>query len=373
MKLLCFNPGSGTLRYRLFDFCHQSDFEELDGGLIDGIQGPTVADAAAEICDKHSKIDVVGVRVVHGGTKYRQPTVVQDSVLEDLRSIVDWAPLHLPTDIDVIQAAQRSAGCPCVAVFDTDFHATLPEKAYRYPLPPGTDDLRRFGFHGLAHQFVSEAFRAAPEQFDHRQLTERLISVHFGGGASACAISNGQSVATTMGFTPMDGLMMSTRCGSIDPGIVLQLVRRGGSVEEVDELLNRKSGLLGVSGISDDTRDIIPAAQSGNNQARLALDMYGERVRQTIGAYTVVLGGCDAIVISGALVKDSAYFRTILLSGLECLGIRLDKNRISTAGDNQPARLSSDESSVTVAFIPAEEEQQMARAIQRGWKALNIK
>ena len=361
MNVLCFNAGSSTLRHRLI----ATDPErELAGAMVDDIRGNRVAEVAEQVFrDCAQKVDGLGFRVVHGGSRYQQPTRIDDSVLHELESLTHLAPLHLPTDLDVIRAVTAVADCSAVAVFDTAFHQTLPETAYRYPLPGDLDsDLRRYGFHGLAHGYVADYFMRNPEQFNHTGAVSRLISLHFGGGVSACAIRDGQSIATTMGMTPLDGMMMGTRSGAVDPGLVLELIRRGRSVDQVDELLNRRSGLLGVSGISQDLRQIHPAADAGDPAAHLALQMYDASARQTVGAYTALLGGCDAVLLSGPVAENSTRFRGRVLQGLDCFGIAIDPDRNEAATPEQSQRISTDRSQVTVAMIPANEELQIARA-----------
>jgi len=364
MNIVCFNPGSGTLRYRLFAM--DRDEQELTGGMVDRIKGAEeVADAASDILQELSEhsFDALAVRTVHGGPKLVHPTRVDDQVIDELRKWTHLAPLHLPTDIAVLDAVRQRFRGPTYAVFDTLFHRNLPDTRRYFPLPDGVRErYPRFGFHGFAHESVSVNFREQARSIGHLGSTERLISIHFGGGASACAIRDGQSIATTMGMTPVDGLMMSSRSGSIDPGLVLALIRDGASVDEVDELLNRKSGLLGVSGISDDTRDILPKLRDGNQRAKLAIEMYADRVRQAIGGYIAILGGCDAVLISGALVKESPLFRVKVLGGLECFGICLDDKANANEDELKgPTRL--DDGPTTVAFLPADEELQMARAV----------
>ncbi len=363
MMVLCFNAGSGTLRYRLFDMPRE---DCVSGEDIDRVKDTEQAcSAAVDALDKvrGASIDVIAVRVVHGGEQYQLPTQIDDEVIESLTQLQCLAPLHLPTDIAIAKTVRSCARCPVYAVFDTMFHQTLPDAARYYPLPePLRGKYRRFGFHGFAHQSVTSIFRTEPRCIGHRGPTARLISVHFGGGVSACAVRDGKSVATTMGMTPLDGLMMSTRCGSIDPGVVLSMIRDGRTADEVDRVLNRESGLLGVSAISDDTRDILPAMKRGDRDAQLAVEMYADRVVQAIGAYFAILGGCDALLISGALVKESPLFRSIVLGNLKGLDIHLDSELNDCDVElSEPTRLSR--SGVTVAFIPADEELQMARSL----------
>ncbi|EMI18989.1 acetate kinase [Rhodopirellula maiorica SM1] len=368
MSILCFNPGSGTLRYRLFD--PRNGCRDIGGGMVDRIKGAdAVRQAAENVLDERDpeRLEAVGVRVVHGGDEFIEPTRVDDQTIEKLSQITHLAPLHLPTAIAVLQSVKQRIGCPVYAVFDTHFHRTMPEPQRYFALPDGLrQKYRRYGFHGIAHQYVSQSFHHSPASVEHDGATDRVISLHFGGGASACAVHRGKSVATTMGMTPLDGLMMSSRCGSLDPAIVFQLLREGRDVDEVERLLNQDSGLKGVSGISSDTRDILPALQSGDPNATLAIEMYAARVRESIGASIATLGGCDAVLISGALVKDSPQFRKHLLDQLDCFNIHLDPQANDRSDElTIPTRLNRD--GVTLAFIPAREELQMARLlIQHG-------
>ena len=255
----------------------------------------------------------------------------------------------------------EAPGLPVFAVFDTSFHHTRPERAWRYALPEevGTE-IRRYGFHGLAHAFLAgELFRISGLPV----RGSRVVSLHLGGGASICALADGKSVDTSLGLTPLEGLMMSTRSGDIDPGAVLALFRSGRSAEEVETLLTRRSGLLGLSGLSDDLRDLEPAAKAGNTRAEFALDAYAYRVRKYIGAYAAALGGLDAVVISGALAENSPGLRARVLAGLEFLDLAVDPAKNAATRHDKAGRLSPDKARVAVWMIPAEEEIQIARDV----------
>jgi acetate kinase len=251
-----------------------------------------------------------------------------------------------------------------VAVFDTAFHRTLPEVAWHYALPAevGADsELRRYGFHGIAHRFVAEWLLG---RRGRDAVGTRLILCHIGGGASVCAVRDGKSVDISMGLTPLEGLVMSTRSGDVDPGLVLHLIRRQGmTADEVLELLSKRSGLLGLSGRSGDIRELEPAAANGDARAALALDVQAYRVRKYIGAYAAALGGVDAIALSGALAENSAAMRARVLGGLEFLGIRLDATRNRAAGATTPSRIGADDSAVPAWLVPADEERQIAREV----------
>ncbi|MGH7562140.1 MAG: acetate/propionate family kinase [Gemmatimonadales bacterium] len=367
LNVLALNAGSGSLRYKLFAR-REGDGPTAESLLkahaFDRVQGRATVEAAERaVTDCLSVgIDAIGCRVVHGGGRFVGPARVTPEVLAAIRDLSDLAPLHNPTDVAVIEAATRRApGVPSVAVFDTAFHRTVPEVAWRYALPGeiGTD-LRRYGFHGIAHRHVSgELFRL----LGRAPSGTRVVSCHLGGGASVCALRDGRSVDTSMGLTPLEGLVMSTRCGDLDPGVVLQLFREGRTVDEVQELLYRRSGLLGLSGASGDLRDLEPAAAAGDPRAALALDIAAYRVRKYVGAYAAALGGIDALVLSGALAENWAPYRRRVLSGLEFLGVQLDEERNRAAGPDTPARIGPDDAPVSVWLIPADEERQIAREV----------
>jgi acetate kinase len=267
----------------------------------------------------------VGHRVVHGG-KFTAPVRITPDVRSRIAALADLAPLHNPPALETLAAAESLLpDIPHVAVFDTTFHASVPASAYTYPIPQTWIHdwgIRRFGFHGLSHSYC--ATRAA--EFLERPTNElRLVVCHLGHGCSATAVLHGKSVDTTMGFTPLDGLMMATRSGSIDPSIVTHVqLRYGLGAKAIDEALNHRSGLLGVSGVSADMREVLSAGRAGNEQARLAVDVYAHRVRQAIGALAVTLGGVDALVFTAGVGENSAEVRAATCRGLECLGLELD-------------------------------------------------
>ncbi|MFP6673668.1 MAG: acetate/propionate family kinase [Pirellulaceae bacterium] len=286
-----------------------------------------------------SEIESVGHRVVHGGEWFTQPTIIDDGVARQLEQTVSLAPLHNPAGIAGIQAArQLLPDVLHVAVFDTSFHATIPPRAATYALPQALatkHGLRKYGFHGTSHQFV--AHRAAEFLGDElRNL--RIITCHLGGGCSLCAVEYGRSVETSMGMTPLEGLVMATRCGDIDPAVLLHLMRSEQmSVDEVDTLLNRRAGLVGLSGGSSDFRDIEQRAEDGDESCRLAIQVFCHRIRKYIGAYAAVMGGVDAIVFTAGIGQNSATVRHHVTQRLEFLGARLDEDT------NREARVSFDE------------------------------
>ncbi len=303
----------------------------------------------------------VGHRVVHGGRRFFEPTVVTDLVKINIEDLSDLAPLHNPAAVQGIDAAQRAfADIPHVAVFDTAFHQTLPPAAYTYAIDrelAAKHRIRRYGFHGTSHKYVSE--RVA--EFLDRPLADlRQIVLHLGNGASMTAIDGGRSVETSMGMTPLEGLVMGSRSGDLDPAVLLHLMRRAGlSVEEVDDLLNKKSGILGLSGASD-MRDVGERVAAGDETARTALDVYVHRLRHYIGAYYVQLGRVDAISFTAGVGENDAQVRAESLAGLERLGIRIDEERNTSVRRGEVSIISRDDSEVTVLVVPTKEELEIA-------------
>ena len=312
-------------------------------------------------------ITVVGHRVVHGGGKFTAPVVIDDAVLAELDELAELAPLHNPANIQGIREARRVfPAVPHIAVFDTAFHSTLPSHAFLYGLPfecYETRKIRRFGFHGPSHAYVT----LAAGQFLKRRPRElRIVSCHLGSGASLCAIDHGRSIDTTMGFTPGEGLVMGTRCGDIDSGILTYLERTTGlSAARLDTILNKESGLLGLSGVSGEMREIEAAADAGNPRALIALKVFCYRVRKAIGAYVAALGGIDVLAFTAGIGQGSPGVRAAAVQGLQCMGIHLDEPRNREADGKQLARISSDDSPVTVLVVPADEERMIARETLR--------
>jgi acetate kinase len=306
-------------------------------------------------------VDAVGHRVVHGGARFFAPTVVTPQVEKDIGELAEYAPLHNPANLAGIQAAEAAfPRVPHVAIFDTAFHQTMPPEAYTYAIDVAVAEkyrIRRYGFHGTSHKYVSEkaaAFLGLPLE------RSRIIVLHLGNGASACAVENGRSIDTSMGFTPLQGLVMGTRSGDLDPAIVFQLARFGGiTLEDLDELLNKRSGLLGLAG-SADLRDVRKAADAGDRDAQIALDVYCHRIKHYVGAYLAKLGGADAIVFTAGVGENAPGIREGALAGLEELGIRVDPER-NRADDRGERRISADDSRVAVLVIPTNEELEIAR------------
>ncbi|MFN4258950.1 MAG: acetate/propionate family kinase [Gemmataceae bacterium] len=354
MKVLVINAGSSSLKFSLL----QMDGERVLGdGLADWSRSPArlrirrgdaaplettmtvqrheeairrVIDALiggeSALVSGAADIDAVGHRVVLGGTRYTQSVYVTADVKQAIAELSELAPLHNPANLAGIEAAETALpGVPQVAVFDTAFHAHLPEAARVYPLPYAWHEkwqLRRYGFHGLSHAYCSA--RAA-EMLERSADSLRLIICHLGNGCSVSAVRSGVSVDTSMGFTPLEGLMMGTRSGSVDPGLLLYVLRRRGlTPEELERILNQESGLLGVSGVSSDMREVLRAADEKQPRARLALDIYVHRLRQTIGAFAATLGGVDALVFTAGIGEHAAPIRAWTCQDLGFLGLHLD-------------------------------------------------
>lgn len=378
MSILVINAGSSSLKFGLFDI---NTFESLAYGLIDWSAEPELAELvirsgnAEEVrseveipdystavshiltslrgmssisCAAKPDIKAVGHRVVHGGVVFRDSVLIDKGVKDTIEGLAELAPLHNPPALEAIRAAEDAMpGIPHVAVFDTAFYANMPPKAFIYPLPYEwyTDwGIRRFGFHGISHSYCIS--RAA--EVLGRELNDlRIVSCHLGNGSSATASQSGVPVATTMGFTPMDGLMMGTRPGSLDPGILLYIQQhKGFSAGQIDHALNHDSGFLGVSGVSSDFRKVEEAALQGNERAKLAIDIYARRVREAIGALTVTLGGIDALIFTGGIGENSASLRALICDGLGCLGLIPDSQKnnnchpdFSIAADSSPAEI----------------------------------
>lgn len=315
-------------------------------------------------------IAAVGHRVVHGGHRFSESVVVDADVLAAIEACIPLAPLHNPANLKGITALQAAVpGVPHVAVFDTAFHQTLAEVAWRYAIPrdlADTHDWRRYGFHGTSHRYVAE--RAAV--FFARPLsTLKLVTLHLGNGSSACAVDGGRSVDTTMGLTPMEGLVMGTRSGDVDPSIVLRLAKEVG-VDEAEKILNGRSGLLGVSGTSHDMRDLSTAADAGDEHAALAIAMYARRAKKAVGALATAMGGLDAVVFTGGIGENSARVRAEICDGLRVVGALLSeaKNSARSSDKEQLAAerdLSTVDSRARILVIPTDEERAIAVDVKR--------
>ena len=391
MKVLVINCGSSSLKYQLIDMVNE---EALAQGLVEriGIEGSVLTQKVegkdkyivkeqmkdhkdairlvlAALVDENNgviksmdEISAVGHRVVHGGEKYKESVVINDEVKANIEECFKLAPLHNPANMIGIKACEElMPNTPMVAVFDTAFHGTMPEDAYLYALPYELyekDGIRKYGFHGTSHKYVSQTCAEVMGR-DIKDL--KIITCHLGNGASLCAVKNGVSVDTSMGFTPLEGVAMGTRCGNIDPAIVTFLMKEEGlSVDEVNDLLNKKSGVLGISGISSDFRDIEDAAFNKNDRrAKLALKIFEYKIRTTIGAYAAAMGGVDAIVFTAGVGENGPETREKCLEGLEFLGVEIDKEANNVRGKIR--EISKAGCNVKAFVIPTNEELVIAR------------
>ena len=308
------------------------------------------------------EIDVVGHRVVHGGPQYFDPTVVTAEVKSAIRDVSVFAPLHNRAELEGMEIVTKLLGrVPQIAVFDTGFHHTMPLSAATYPGPYEwfEQGIRRYGFHGINHQYC--AHRAA-NLLGRSLNTLKLVTCHLGNGCSLAAIREGRSMDTTMGFTPLEGLMMGTRSGSVDPGILTYLMRRRHFLDEqLDDVLNKKSGLLGISGISSDMREILAATKKGHERAQLALDIYVHRLRSGIGAMIAVLGGVDAVVFTAGVGENSPEVRAAVCDSLAFLGLKLDSGKNAKTPLDADQDISATDAHVRVLVIHAEEDWMIAR------------
>ncbi len=361
MNILVINCGSSSVKYQVID---PAAAKPLAAAIIERVEDHDAAlDEVLAAVDRFS-IDAVGHRVVHGGTRFHDACLIDDEVVDAIEACVPLAPLHNPANLAGLRAARRALpGVPHVAVFDTALHARLPRRARTYALAQELADelgMRRYGFHGTSHAYV--AARAA--EYLGRPLNElRLVSLHLGNGASACALEHGHSVETSMGMTPLEGLVMGTRCGDLDPGAVLALVRAHG-VDETDRLLNRESGLAGLSGRGNDLRDIEAAAAEGDDPARLAIAVFAHRARKYIGAYAAVMGGLDAVILTGGIGQNSVTMRRRILQRLSFLGIDVDEDKNADARVDSASPVvdvSTDPSRVRSLVIRTDEERHIAR------------
>jgi acetate kinase len=310
------------------------------------------------------EIDAVGHRVVHGGEKFAGSVKITDEVVNAMKECTDLAPLHNPPNIIGIEACKELLpNVPMVGTFDTAYHQTMPEVSYIYPLPYELYKelgIRRYGFHGTSHRYVAERAAALTGK-DIKDL--KIITCHLGNGASVTAIKGGKSVDTSMGLTPLEGLVMGTRCGDIDPAITTFLMnKKNMSAADLDSLMNKKSGVLGISGVSSDFRDIEEEAEKGNKRAQLALDKFDYTVKKYIGSYAAAMGGVDVVVFTAGLGENSKDNRKQICSGLEFLGITIDDEKNNTRG--KEALISKDNGSVKVFVIPTNEELMIARDTQ---------
>lgn len=396
MKILVLNSGSSSVKYKLIDLEGSKDETLAEGGvekigLPDGFlkykreDGSKAIDQLGHIdhlaaikailakltdptdgCIKsYNEIDAVGHRVVHGGEKFSESVLIDNAVKAKIRECYDIAPLHNPANMTGIEAIDElMPGVPQVAVFDTAFHQTMPAKAYMYALPYkfySEDGVRRYGFHGTSHSYVSGR---VCEFLGVDPASQRIITCHIGNGASMAAVVGGKCIDTSMGLTPVEGLMMGTRVGDVDPGALTYLMTKHGlSAEELQKIINKESGVLGVSGVSSDMREIDTAIAAGNERARLALDMYMLRITKYIGAYAAEMGGVDIIVFTGGVGENQAAVRADVCATLGFMGVEIDKD-VNAATRGTETIISSDASRVKVCVIPTDEELTIARDTQ---------
>lgn len=387
MKVLVLNCGSSSLKYQLIDMSTENP---LASGLCERIgidgrlkhKGKEVYEVEQEmknhedaikmvidalLDEKHGvisdikEINAVGHRVVHGGEHFAKSVVITDEVIKAIEDCIELAPLHNPANLMGIRACESLIpGISQVAVFDTAFHQTMPEKAYLYGIPYELYEkykIRRYGFHGTSHKYVSERAASVLGK-DIKDL--KIITCHLGNGGSVAAINGGKCMDTSMGFTPLEGLVMGTRCGDIDPAVVSFIMDKEGlNNKEVDELMNKKSGVLGLSGVSSDFRDIEGAANEGNKRAQIALDTFHYKVAKYIGEYTSTLNGVDAIVFTAGLGENSKNSRKEICSYLSWLGIELDEEQNSKRGEELVISVAN--SKIKVLVIPTNEELVIAR------------
>jgi len=376
IPLLVLNAGSSSLKYQLLDM---GDRSVVASGLVERIgegevpdHGAALAQVLADLQRRGALTDApvaVGHRVVHGGDRFSGPTVIDDAVLAEIRELVPLAPLHNPANIAGIEVARsRYPDVPQVAVFDTAFHATMPPAAWRYALPRELADrlrIRRYGFHGTSHGYVA---RTAAAHLGRPLAELDLVTLHLGNGCSAAAISGGRCVDTSMGLTPLGGLVMGTRSGDLDPGVVAHLHREGGlDLDEIDTLLNKASGMKGLAG-SNDLREVHAKADLGDADAAEALDVFCYRIRCTVGAYAAALGRLDAVVFTAGVGENDPDVRARVCSGLTAFGVRVDEAR-NVVRSRDARTISADDSAAAVLVVPTNEELEIAEqalAVVRG-------
>ena len=398
MKVLVLNCGSSTLKFQLIEtdevMAREGRDRTLAKGLVEDAGGTAVLHYEAEgkkplrdaigafqhrtaveralavmtdpgtgVIPHKEEIGAVGHRVVHGGERFQSSVLIDEDVIDGIEANIALAPLHNPANLQGYQAAKAVLpDAPQVAVFDTAFHQTMPEAAYLYALPYSLYQrfgMRRFGFHGTSHRFVSGRLAALLGREGDPGL--RLITCHLGNGVSACAVLGGKSVDTSMGFTPLEGLVMGTRCGDLDPAALLFIMGRDElGAAEASALMNKHSGLLGISGLSSDMRTLLEAEEKGNERARLAIDIFCYRLRKYIGAYVAALGGVDAIAFAGGIGENSPAVRERTMRGLDALGLVIDPARNEEAQGTE-AEISPGGARSRVFVVPTNEELMIAR------------
>ena len=385
MKVLVINAGSSSLKYQLMDMSNEHVLAKglcerigVDGRIshktADGVKVeydvsfPTHKEAFMElvkvmssgegkVIDSMSEISAIGHRVLHGSEKYKVSTVVTD-----IMAFKDLGPLHNPPQAIAMKACQEVFGkdTSMVAVFDTSFHQTMPPKAYMFGVPYEYYEkysIRRYGFHGTSHRYIAHRLGELKGSLEGK----KVINCHLGNGSSLAAIQDGKVVDTSMGFTPLDGFLMGTRCGGIDPSVVTFIMKKEGlNPDQMSDLMNKKSGFLGISGVSSDCRDLNEAAKNGNERAQLALDMFVYQIKKFIGGYAAAMGGVDAIVFTGGIGENDAEMREKICSGMEYLGLKVDHEACQNASRKEAAFQAAD-SKVEAWVLPTNEELMIAR------------
>ena len=390
MKIFVVNCGSSSIKYQLIDMKDESviakglverigiegsvlthtpagkDKVRLESAIPDHVDGikkvlAALVDPNHGVIKSMDEIDAVGHRVVHGGEIFNESVVITDEVLKQIEDLSDMAPLHQPANVSGIRACQKlMPNTPQVAVFDTAFHQTMPPVAYMFGVKYEEYKdygIRKYGFHGTSHKYVSGV---AAQLLGKDIKDTKIITCHLGNGSSITAVDGGKSVDTSMGFTPLDGVLMGTRTGSIDPAVVPVLMQKKGlDAAGVDKYMNKECGVLGVSGVSSDFRDLEDAAAKGNERAQLALDMFCYQVKRYIGAYAAAMGGVDAIVFTAGVGENDIHTRQQVCAGLEFLGVKLDADRNNVRG--KVTEISAADSKVKVFLIPTNEELAIAQ------------
>lgn len=391
MKVLVLNCGSSSLKYQLIDMNNESVLCKglverigIEGSILkhekDGLEGKYIVeqpmkdhkDAINHVLTavihpevgavkEMKEIDAVGHRIVHGGEKFASSALLTDEVINVINECVELAPLHNPANLMGVEACKAILpDVPQVGVFDTAFHQTMPQKSFLYGLPYELYTkygVRRYGFHGTSHMYVSE--RAA--EMIGKPIEElKIITCHLGNGASISAVDSGKCIDTSMGLTPLEGLIMGTRCGDIDPAIVPFIMKKEGlDIDGIDKLMNKQSGVYGMTGISSDFRDIEDAAKDGNELAKVALEAYAHKVKKYIGAYTSIMNGVDAIVFTAGLGENGISMREMICKDMDFFGVKLSSEKNNVRG--KETVISSDDSRVKVLLIPTNEELMIAR------------
>lgn len=372
MNVLVINAGSSSFKYQLIDMSNE---EILAKGLVERIGaegGPANhAIAISEVVENLGKpVNAIGHRVVHGGEYFSQSVLINDEVINKVKDCIQLAPLHNPVNIMGIDACKQTLPeVPQVAVFDTAFHQTMPKASYIYAIPKEYYDkykIRRYGFHGTSHNYISQKVAETLGE-DIKNL--KIITCHLGNGSSISAVDHGKCVNTSMGLTPLGGIPMGTRSGDLDPGVVNFIQEKTGkSSSEIINVLNKQSGVLGISGVSNDYRDIGKAAKEGNKDAQLALNIFANSVKKHIGQYMAEMNGADVIVFAGGVGENDIEMRKRILSNMEFLGINLDDDKNNIRG--QIAEISSNNSKVKAYIVPTNEELMIARETENIIKSL---